>query len=150
MYSFDTSALIDGLERFYPPANFAALWIRIDDLATEGRLLISDEVLLEAKNIDAPLKEWCKTRQHLGVATDPAIAATVGGIVTDFPNWTIAGKNGADPFVIAVAEKHGAVVVTGEKPGGPGKPKIPYVCKQRGLECINFTNVIIREGWTFS
>lgn len=31
-YSFDTSALIDGMERFYPIGNFPALWDRFDDL----------------------------------------------------------------------------------------------------------------------
>lgn len=32
VYSVDTSALIDGLERYYPEDTFPALWERIDEL----------------------------------------------------------------------------------------------------------------------
>ncbi len=52
-YSLDTSALIDGIERFYPRRNFPVLWDNIDELIAGGRLLISEEVWLEAQAIDA-------------------------------------------------------------------------------------------------
>ena len=42
-YSFDTSAPIDGIERFYPIEIFPALWNRIDDLIKTGRLHVSEE-----------------------------------------------------------------------------------------------------------
>lgn len=150
LYSFDTSALIDGIERFYPPANFPALWVKVDELIGQGRLLISEEVWAEAQTLDAPLKQWCEGGRHEAVVqTDGDIAAVVGQIATDFPQWGAQGRNRADPFVIALAECAGAVVVTGEKPGGPGTPKIPYVSRQRGLTVMKFVDVIKAEGWTF-
>lgn len=50
-YSFDTSALIDGIERFYPIGNFPALWNRIDDLIKTGRLHVSEEAWNEAISV---------------------------------------------------------------------------------------------------
>jgi hypothetical protein len=57
-YSFDTSALIDGVERFYPIANFPALWEKIDELISDGRLHVSEEAWSEAVSVDSVLKEW--------------------------------------------------------------------------------------------
>ncbi|MCB2178139.1 MAG: DUF4411 family protein [Actinomycetales bacterium] len=34
LYSFDTSALIDGIERFYPLANFPGIWAAVDELTS--------------------------------------------------------------------------------------------------------------------
>lgn len=63
-YSFDTSALIDGIERFYPIANFPALWERIDQLTADGRLHVSEAAWSEAMAVDSVLKEWCKDETH--------------------------------------------------------------------------------------
>lgn len=153
-YSFDTSALIDGIERFYPVANFPALWQRIDELIASGRLLVSEEVWREAIRSDAPLKEWClesgRNRKECIYTTDASVAAVAGAITGQFPNWAQQGnKNGADPFVIAVAEVKGSMVISGEKDGGPGKPKIPYVCKERQVGHGRFVDVVVEEGWVF-
>lgn len=153
-YSFDTSALIDGIERFYPIANFPALWDRIDELIDAGRLLVSEEAWNEAVHADAPLKDWC-TEEAAGrdrsiCPTDAAIATVAGAIAAQFPRWARQGtKNGADPFVIAVAEVKSGVVISGEKNGGPSQPKIPFVCGARQVEHGRIVDVVIREGWVF-
>ncbi|MGP4992713.1 DUF4411 family protein [Glutamicibacter ardleyensis] len=56
-YSLDTSALIDGIERFYPRRNFPKLWERVDMLISEGRIHISEEAWAEVVSIDAPVRE---------------------------------------------------------------------------------------------
>lgn len=152
LYSLDTSALIDGLERYYPRRHFPALWDRFDDLVAEGRALISEEVWDEARRKDAATKDWCDEpgmgRDTCKVATDARIAAVVGDIMAAFPAWATQGqRNGADPFVIAVAETMGAMVITGEKNGGPANPKIPYVSDQRGVPCGRFIDIILNEDW---
>ncbi len=48
-YSADTSALIDGLERYYPETHFPALWEKVDELVAESRLIISEEVWEEVQ-----------------------------------------------------------------------------------------------------
>lgn len=152
IYSFDTSALIDGIERYYPLANFPGLWTAVDELIDEGRLLVSEEAWSEAMAADAPLREWCQEagagRDRCVYPTDAEVAAIAGSIGNDYPNWVKqGGKNAADPFVIAVGELHGCLVVSGEKNGGPAHPKIPYVCQRRGLDHGRFVDVIRTEGW---
>ncbi|MGO4956761.1 DUF4411 family protein [Luteococcus sp. Sow4_B9] len=154
LYSFDTSALIDGLERFYPQKNFPALWEKIDDLIAQGRLLISEEAWKEAIRVASATKDWCEdvnaARNQAIRNTDAAVAAIVGAIMRDYPQWAKQGrKNGADPFVIAVAEALDGTVITGEKGGGPAKPKIPYVCDKRQVPHGALVRVITSEGWTF-
>jgi len=151
-YCLDTSGLIDGIERFYPIANFPALWDRIDDLIDRGRLRVSEEAWNEAISTDAPLKDWCTTsgRQKCVYPTDAAVAGLAGAIAQQFPKWVSQGtKNTADPFVVAVAELNGFIAVSGEVNGGPGRPKIPYVCSQRSVSHIRFADIITAEGWVF-
>ena len=153
-YSFDTSGLIDGLERYYPEDNFPALWQRVDDLIDAGRLVISEEVWHEVEVKTMTAKEWCVGRlDRIVVKTDAQIAATVRGILTDHPRlvMNMKGRNRADPFVMAVAQARGAIVVTGEgSDGTPTRPKIPYICDDMGLPCLRFLGVVQNEGWRFA
>lgn len=151
-YCVDTSGLIDGIERFYPIANFPALWDHIDDLIDQRRLLVSEEAWNEAISVAAPLKDWCTDgdRQKCVYPTDQAVAGLAGTIVEQFPRWMGQGtKNNADPFVVAVAELDDFTVVSGETNGGPGRPKIPYVCMQRGIAHCRFADIVTTEGWVF-
>ena len=153
-YSFDTSALIDGIERFYPIENFPALWNRIDELIDTGRLHVSEEAWNEAISVDSVLKNWCMDtsagRERCIDPTDAAIATIAGAIAHQFPKWSQQGnKNHADPFVIAVAEVRSCMVVSGETNGGPSRPKIPYVCGERNVSHGRFGNVVRNEGWVF-
>ena len=60
------------------------------------------------------------------------------------------GTYGADPFVIALAKVEDLIVVTGEKASGNlAKPKIPDVCADMGIECINILDLMRREKWQF-
>lgn len=152
-YSFDTSALIDGIERFYPIANFPALWQKVDELINEGRLRVSEEAWNEAISVAAPLQTWCNGagRVRCVYRTDASVASLAGVIVAQYPNWTKQGtKNNADPFVIAVAELNGFMVISGEVGGGPSKPKIPYVCGQRSVTHGRFVDMVRKEGWVFN
>ena len=152
-YSVDTSALIDGLERYYPVDAFPGLWDKVDDLIREGRFVLSDEVWEEATAKDAAVKEWCYGRRDkLVIPTDAAVAKEVQRVLTSHERlvMNLKNRNRADPFVIAVASLRGATVVTGEGSDGTEKrPKIPYVCQQLGIDCIRFLDLIKLEGWKF-
>jgi hypothetical protein len=152
-YSADTSALIDGLQRYYPEEHFPALWIRVDELISDGRLYISEEVWEEVQKKDAVAKAWCEPRKDsLIVPTDPAVAQEVQRVLIGHERlvMNLKGRNRADPFVIAVASLRGAIVVTGEgSDGTASRPKIPYVCQEMGIECVRLLDVIRFEGWSF-
>jgi hypothetical protein len=153
LYSIDTSALIDGLERYYPSDAFPALWDRVDELIASGRLFFSEEVWEEIKVRDAVVKAWCESRKDsLIVATDGMVAQHVQSLLVNHPRlvMNMKGRNRADPFVIAVAQIRGGLVVTGEGGGGTQqRPKIPFVCQQLNVRCIRFLDLIRIEGWTF-
>lgn len=153
VYSVDTSALIDGLERYYRPASFPSLWKQIDDLVDRGRLVCSEEVLEEATLRDLPTRQWCLERQdRLIVATDSSVAVEVRVLLGEYPALTknLKGRNRADPFVIVVAKMRGATVVTGEgQDGSVNRPKIPWVCRQLKVPCIRLADLIAQEGWAF-
>lgn len=154
LYSVDTSALLDGLERYYPESMFPGLWERIDGLIGAGRFFISEEVWTEARVHDAATKAWCDTRgkDSLAVSTDAVVTREVTGILTQFPKLVanMKGRNRADAFVIAVARLRKATVVTGEgSDGTENRPKIPYICQQLGVPCIRFMDLIRAEGWQF-
>lgn len=153
IYSADTSSLLSSLKSFYPIANFPRLWQQVDDLIRDGRFLISEEVAVEAQKHDDGAAEWVKARHAaIVVPTDNDVAAAVRGILGPYPKLVkdMKNRNRADPFVIAVAQLRGAVVVTEENSRGSlDRPKIPLVCSELGLECITFYELIQREGWTF-
>lgn len=153
VYSIDTSALIDGLERYYPEQTFPALWARVDDLISEGRFLLSEEVWEEIKSKDAVVRAWCEPRKDsIVIATDASITTEVQHILTTHDRlvMNLKNRNRADPFVIALAVLRNGTVVTGEgSDGTANRPKIPFVCQQTGISCIRFTDVPTLEGWTF-
>ena len=87
-------------------------------------------------------------RERSIYSTTAAVATVVGQIAAAFPKWvTQGGKNGADPFVIAVAEVESGMVISGETNGGPGKPKIPYVCGRRQVAHGKLVDLIRAEDW---
>jgi hypothetical protein len=154
VYSVDTSALLDGLERYYPPEIFPALWDSVDELVDEGRFFVSEEVWEEACVHNAAAKAWLEGhgKDKISIPTDVAVAQDVQGILVDYPRLVanMKGRNRADAFVIAVARQHGAVVVTGEgSDGTDSRPKIPFICQRMSIQCVRLLQVIKAEGWKF-
>lgn len=148
----DTSALIGAWQRKYPPEVFPSLWENLDQLGHDGELFVPDEVLRELQRQDDDLHKWVAERaDHLVVVADRAIYLAVRAILNDHPRLTMPGlgRGRADPFVIAEAQARGCAVVTEERGGSAGKPRIPYVCQTLGLTSSEVLDVIRAEGWTF-
>jgi hypothetical protein len=59
------------------------------------------------------------------------------------------GRNGADPFVIALAVARDGVVVTEEYTGTLASPKIPVVCEALAVRCLTTVEFVQGQGWTF-
>ena len=154
MYSIDTSALLEGWVRAYPPSNFPALWQRIDELVDAGAFLISQAVLWDLEKKSDEVFAWCSEREErLVVAIDDPVQARMGDIMATYPKLvdTRTGKSGSDPFVIALAQVHdpALTVVTLEHGGTQDRPKIPFVCEAEGINCISLLELIQEQGWTF-
>lgn len=154
IYSVDTSALVDAWRVWYPPDTHPSLWEKIDGIAREGRLFISDMVLEELHDRDDDLASWCDAREtFLCCPSDIDVQESLREIINAHPNLgaTIpGGKNFADPYVIAAARVRSAIVVSHEKrTNNLNGPKIPDVCRAYGIEYRRLPDVIRAEGWRF-
>lgn len=151
-YVFDTSSLIGAWVRSYPPDLFPGVWEQMSDLATAGQLIAPEDVLEELKVQDDDLFGWVKARAGaIVVPTSRALLLEARAVLSDHPGLTKTGtgRGRADPFVIALAAQRGCPVVTQEQGGSVSKPRIPFVCGARGVECMSIVEVIRTEGWRF-
>ncbi|MDZ4833592.1 MAG: DUF4411 family protein [Candidatus Melainabacteria bacterium] len=150
-YSLDTSGLIDAYTRYYPPDTFKGLWVKLSESAFFGYSYATKMVRTELEKEDDDLLKWCDAQDAFFKEVDEAIQRKVADILTTHPMLVKAGsgRSGADPFVIALAELTDATVITGEIFGSASKPKIPDVCRDRGVKCGNVLHMIKSEGWTF-
>ena len=51
-YSIDTSSILDGWIRYYPPDVFPLVWTKIEELIEKEILVATEEVLFELEKKD--------------------------------------------------------------------------------------------------
>ena len=151
IYSIDTSALVDGWRRYYPPDIFPGLWDRIGESVEDGRIIATDEVLVELEKGDDDLYKWALAQKRMFVPLDEDVQNAAMDILAKHP---LVPRNAlgpiADPFVIALAQIRGCTVVSGEIwTNSPNKTKIPNVCSALGIKHINFLELIREHRWVF-
>jgi hypothetical protein len=129
----------------------------IDDIQN----FISQRFIVAPKQVFEELKTyavedwslaWAKRNQKMFEELDVDQIIEVKAIVKDFPKLIDERKttDDADPFIIALARSRGWTVVTLEKvSNNPEKPKIPDVCKNLGVECIDLFELCRKEGWAY-
>jgi hypothetical protein len=151
MYCVDTSAWLDGWNRFYPPKVFRTMWEAIEGLVVAGEIISAEEVYVELAKRDDDLHQWVKSRKGMLQLAEPPIQETVAELLIKYPRLvdTLKNRSQADPFVIATAKFRQATVVTGESFGTLQRPRIPFVCQEEGVPCINFLEMIIELNLSF-
>lgn len=153
-YSIDSSSLIHGWRRAYPPESFPVVWERLDGLIEDGSLRATIEVYNEIQKKDDELLAWCEARKGaLFVEIDDDIQDRVTAIMGTYPRLvdTRKGLSTADPFVIGLAQCHNPqpAVVSQEEGGSEAKPRMEYVCGQEGVTYLNLLDLIQEQGWVF-
>ena len=113
--------------------------------------------------MDDSLKKWAKKQKRLFKELDGRQMEIVREILRKYPSLAKSDNEtaAADPFVIALAVELGSdpqktlfqtvkgrIIVTEEKLRG-NKVKIPFVCKDYNIECINIIEMCRVEGWKF-
>jgi hypothetical protein len=168
LYSVDASALI-AFKAFRRDI-FGKMWRLAGDLADRGRLLICEEAAAECK--DDELLDFMREHPVMVVAFDHI--DHLKQLQAEAPRHSIelvrpdATRDEADPFVVALAlmldqrdphdlqrkldEAAACLVVTEEKPKGPGArwAKIPNACDFYALACIDWQELLRREGYSDS
>ena len=139
----------------YPMDNFPTLWTKIEELIRCERLKMSEPVYDEAMRGEV-LRNWCGERElkpFLLSKVDEPVQNAFRRIQSDYPNLVhvASGKSLADPWAIALAMQYQrGIVVTEEQPAGNLQgPKIPDVCKDLEIECINIAGLVTKENWVF-
>jgi hypothetical protein len=151
-YCIDTNALADLWRRLYPIDVFPSLWKNMEELIRSGKLIAPREVLNELEKIDDDLLKWAKNHRTMFVAPETEQLNQVKEILRVFPTLIEPTKTtpDADPFVIALAITEQGVVVTSEKIAGPGgRPKIPNVCLNYKIKCLNLLDFFREQKWNF-
>ncbi len=137
-YVLDTSAILDGWNRYYPPHVFPTVWQKLEDLASKEILVITEEVLRELEKQDDDVYRWVKAQPNMVVPLDDKIQIEVSFILNAYPRLVNTQKNRsqADPFVIALARLINGVVVSAEARRSLKNPKVPDVCDDMGIPHI--------------
>jgi hypothetical protein len=160
-YVIDTSSLIE-LKKF-PEDVFPSLWKNIETLIASGFIISHREVLKELSYQDDSLKRWAQKQKKFFKELDAYQIKIVKEILRKYPS--LAKSEGespsADPFVIALAIElerdpqktldpsfKKRVVVSEERLRGT-RVRIPFVCREYGIECITMIEMCRSEGWKF-
>lgn len=154
-YCIDTSGLLDGWKRYYPPDIFPIIWDNVSDLIDAAGLIAPEEVREELRMGADDLYDWVCAREQMFVPLTIEIQTAVADILAVHPQWvpTDRSRNMADPFVVAVARAKGCTVVSGELWGNSPRPdrvKIPNVCDSFGIQHIQFLDMMREQGWVFT
>ena len=96
-YCIDTSAILDGWARYYPPDVFAALWSNIEAMIEAGELIAPEEVLHEIEKKEDDLHKWAKTHAKMFHPLDETVQKTTAEILTQFPRLGTPKRSAAGP-----------------------------------------------------
>ncbi|SRR5690554_4946979 len=155
MYIFDTSSFI-VLGHYFPDV-FTSLWEGFDDCVSNEEVYSCREVLKELDNqiANSHLKEWLD--RNKGIFLEPSVdeLKTVASFFQDSQyrnlirhKQVLKGSPVADPFIIASAKERNAVVVTQESFKANGA-RIPTLCKDLDIRCIDLQGFMLDQGWKF-
>ena len=153
LYVFDTSVWIN-IRRACPPDIFVTLWAAIASAIAAGTIRCPDVVQSEVERnsrdgLDVLLKGYSGLFVPLDVQLQAALRTVLvhGADLID-PSGQ---SDRADPYLIALAYLHGGTVVTQEVPrkGTTGRKKIPDVCADVSVPCLDWDSFLREVGWQF-
>lgn len=139
-YVFDSNVFIN-LQRRQPLDIYPSLWNKISEMMMNETIISSREVYDEILIGGDELEKWAKKRQEYFLPSEVSVQNGVRDILQNHRGLVENGKkkNSADPFVIALAkEKHCKVVTEEVRTRKLDSPKIPDVCDDYKIECLDF------------
>jgi hypothetical protein len=152
-YLLDANTYIQAKNQYYGMDICPAYWDWLDIQFQQGTIASVDMIGRELKDGNDELAEWAKARpghfiKNDDISTQQIFAEVVQAVMAGDYN---AGNRDnflakADPWIIAKAKSIGAAVVTHESFVAPNtkKVKVPNICQQFGVPCIN-TFQFLRE-----
>jgi hypothetical protein len=144
-YCLDSNVLIQAWLEYYSPKISPTYWDVMNRLGKAKRIFIAESVYEEIARTEDDLSRWLKESDIEVHKADGKIGELLRKIYAADPSHqhlvdNRKGRSLADPWVIAHALAVNACVVTKENiilQGGRGKVKIPNVCRNMNIRCIN-------------
>ena len=164
IYCIDANVLIQAWQKYYSPDLCPDYWDLLNELGKQGRIFIPEEVKNEivvpeaSDKTEDDLSKWLK-RSTIPIhkPTENVIACWQKILQADPTHkllvGNIKGRSLADPWLIAHAMDTNATVVTKENiesAMNSKRVKIPNVCKNMGVRCIDDFEFIKEIGVKFS
>jgi hypothetical protein len=150
LYCFDTSSYIRAWHEAYPLDVVETFWKRLDKAIGDGIVISPEEVFEEMKKRSDALALWLKERDGCRVEIDDEIQGEVLSILDTRPEMAKNRKGGssADAWVVGLARLRKATVVSEESlTDSQKRPKIPGVCGELKVPCINLLAFMREQGW---
>ena len=157
----DSNVFIEGKKGPYGFDIAPRFWTLIDELIEEGQIACPIKVYEELLEGQDEVANWAKERRYSGLFVDPSAAVQedfikiMGYVTQRYPNNYARRRflDRADPWVIAHAVAQGGAVVTLESRVGSNslQVKIPNVCDNIPVECINTYDMLRQLGvsWNY-
>lgn len=139
-YVFDSNIFIN-LQRRQPIDIYPSLWNKISEMMIDGTIISSQEVYDEISIGGDELEKWARERKDYFLPSDMKVQKGVREILQKHRGLVECGKkkNSADPFVISLAKEKECKVVTEEvRTRNSDSPKIPDVCDDYNIGCLDF------------
>lgn len=151
-YTIDMDSLVymfrdDGR---YTKKHFKTLWDNVSSLINNGIIISHIEVFKEIEDgYKDDLFVWAKANKNIFRDYNvPDESTKINKIGDKFSSFTIQNKdkpNHADPWLVAQAMINNLTIITEEK--GMGERKIPRVCDEFNVKCIDLVGLIKQNGW---
>lgn len=158
-YCIDTSALIGAWHEVFPRDLFEPLWEVLEDMCNRHGIISVENVMDELREREGDkLVEWAEQFDSLSYPLDDELQPIVTRVMDTCSSDPRTGlvnpkklKSDGDPFVIALALKHGITVVSQEQQqiGPNDRIKIPQACTRMGVRHMSLFEMARAERWKF-
>jgi predicted nucleic acid-binding protein len=157
-YCLDANIIIRAWQEYYSPKFCPSYWEILQELGTQEKIFLPQMVLEEITRTDDDLSGWLKQSKIPIRKIDEPVTECLKRIYEVNPSHkflvdNIKQRSLADPWVIAHALNENAIVVTKEAKEiaiNTKRIKIPNVCENMGIKCINDFQLIEELNIKFS
>src|SRR5438876_11876620 len=84
-FCVDTSAWMDGWQRYYPQDVFPSLWAKLEEPISSGQIVSSEEVYVELKKKADDLHDWIKGHKNMLVPLSEQIQRRSSELLIEYP-----------------------------------------------------------------
>jgi hypothetical protein len=156
MYVFDNNSLSTIL-KFYYRGSFRSFWANFDNIVATGNVISVRMVRLEMeRKFDNSVLDLLITHNADFFENPTQDELNFIPEIYAIPHFQqnldqktlLSGVPHADPFIIAKARVRKATVVSEEK-NRENAAKIPNICEEFNIPCIDLQGFLMQENWTF-